>query len=263
MPSFSELVNSSNTSISTYSDDDDWTLNSRYSYYQEYADERFSTINDTKIITVDQSQINITQESNSQFIPFKIKRYWDGVDLNNMSILIYFCNANNNASYSSPINVYYNDDYIKFGWLINSYATAVQGQLKFEIQAAGQNSKGDNYLWKSQINTSLSVLQSLSSSGAIEPDSEWATTFLNNIMQQVQLANSYANTASSSAETASNAANSVTTSIANAKTEIAQEVNQTIGETYYTKSETDEMLSNVEDNIEKATIDEIKTYLNI
>ena len=49
----------------------------RYKVYEKYHDEEFSTIDSLKSISVNASQINITQETNSQYIPFKMPRYWD------------------------------------------------------------------------------------------------------------------------------------------------------------------------------------------
>ena len=87
--------------ISTYSND--------YEYVNGYSrvnhtDERYSTIDDQKNITMDSSQINITQESNSQYIPFKMPRYYDGIDLSEMNIFIrYARGSKTNTGYTSEV----------------------------------------------------------------------------------------------------------------------------------------------------------------
>lgn len=43
---------------------------------------------------MDDSQINLTQEDNSQFIPFEMPRYYDGVDLMQMLIQVHYVNKN-------------------------------------------------------------------------------------------------------------------------------------------------------------------------
>ena len=64
--------------IAAYSE---WTKDDRYDWYDEYTDDKVSTIDKNKNINLDASQINITQETNSQFIPFEMPRYYDGFDL--------------------------------------------------------------------------------------------------------------------------------------------------------------------------------------
>ena len=46
----------------------------RYKWYTKYQDTKYSTLDEQKRITMDAGQVNITQETRSQFIPFKIPR---------------------------------------------------------------------------------------------------------------------------------------------------------------------------------------------
>ena len=79
--SASEISTQENTSGLPYS--------SKYSRYTEYSDPNFSTIDANKNITMDQSQINLTQEENSQYIPFKMFRRYDNIDQLNMTLLMH------------------------------------------------------------------------------------------------------------------------------------------------------------------------------
>lgn len=136
--------------------------NSSYLYYEdEYKDDNFSVVDENKNIVLNQNQINITQEQNSQYIPFKMPRRYDGFDLINTTISIYYVNKNNQYGEDYPVDVYYNDDTIKFAWLVSDKATIVSGVLRFEIHAKGKNNKGNTYIWKTKSIANLNVIQSL------------------------------------------------------------------------------------------------------
>ena len=61
----------------------------KYVKYTEYYDPNFSIIDENKNITLDSSQINLTQEENSQYIPFKMFRRYDNIDQLNMTLLMH------------------------------------------------------------------------------------------------------------------------------------------------------------------------------
>ena len=96
--------------LSTYSTDDikpvalaadadvSFTKSDKYVWYNNYTDEKLSYIDEQKNITVDSSQINISQEENSQFIPFEMDRYYDGIDLTEMLIQIHYINKNKSSN---------------------------------------------------------------------------------------------------------------------------------------------------------------------
>ena len=80
-------------------------------------------------------------------------RRYDGFDLlSNTTIIIHYVNKDGHEGRSNVVNVYYNEEYIRFGWLVNKNATAVEGTLEFEIIAYGVNSNGDEYVWKTKPN---------------------------------------------------------------------------------------------------------------
>lgn len=188
---------------------------SAHKWYSDYTDTSYSTIdNSSKKITVDKSQVNIQQEQNSQFIPFKMARYYDGIDLSEMVITIHFVNAESNDFTSTAVNVCYNASEIRFAWLVDLYATSVAGTLTFEILASG--TKGDlTYVWRTQPNDSLTVVQSLTGNNTIAPTRGWES-YIALITQSVDDAASSASSAKSSADTATaqakNAASSATAS---------------------------------------------------
>ena len=102
------------TNLSTFSTDDvqpvvmeqevvSFVRNNNYVWYNNYTDEKLSYIDEGKNISVDSSQINISQEENSQFIPFEMNRFYDGIDLKDMLIQIHYINQNNEEDFDNFI----------------------------------------------------------------------------------------------------------------------------------------------------------------
>ena len=164
---------------------ENWTKpinSSLYTYYNnEYSDNKVSTVDENKNITLSDSQINLTQEKNSQYIPFQIPRYYDGFDLTKTELSIYWVNEKGAGSTSIPVDVYYSDDKIRFAWLVDDDVTAIAGNIKFEIQARGTNSRGYNYVWKTKSNDGINVLQALEIKSFIEPDQTWQDNFVSRL----------------------------------------------------------------------------------
>ena len=210
-----------NTVLSTvYStDNENWTpVNDKgYEFYDDYYDDDYSIVDLDKNIILSKSQINITQVTNSQYIPFKIPRYFDGFDLTNTKLEFYFVNRIDGFGVDYPINVYYNDEYICFGWLIDDNVTAIDGVVKFEIRAIGANSKGETYRWKTKSNSNMSVLPSLYGTKMIEPSETWKEDFLSIINGQVVLAQDAAKEAKAAAPAAAERAQAAEDAAAEAR----------------------------------------------
>lgn len=250
----SAAVNLMTTSLSdelTAADENEnYTLctDGRYEIYQDYYDDNYSTVDTGKSVTVDKLQRNITQETNSQYMPFKIPRYWDGIDLVDMLIQIRYENTSQKGQIANVINVAYNDSYITFGWLIDSNVTAQAGEITFEIMATGINEKGNSYVWRTQPNGKFTVLEGLNYDGIIEPSDEWYTSFVNMILTHVNDAKQYADSAKASAE-------SIDADLiaANVKNQVSSELNQSITESlkgYYTKTEINAIVDDINTSIE-------------
>lgn len=183
-------------------DTEEYTLctDGRYEVYTKYQDNAYSTVDNLKNIAVDATQINIMQEENSQYMPFRIPRYWDGMDLMDMLIQIrYESIAEKKGKVATVINVASNNTYIRFGWLIDAAVTANAGDIIFEIMATGVNEKGNNYIWRTRPNGKFTVLQGLNYDGIIEPSEDWYTSFVNMILGHVAEAKQYADEAKASA----------------------------------------------------------------
>lgn len=146
-------------------DDGSWQQHQGYVYYSVFSDNNISIINDTKDIQLDGKQFNITQEENSQYIPFEMPRFYDGFDLVDTAISIHYETKSGTHGAQKPINVTYNNEKIRFGWLVDGDATIEAGKLKFEIHAYGVVTGSDNiqrsYVWKTKSNDTLNVIESL------------------------------------------------------------------------------------------------------
>ena len=184
------VLNESKNSLVAYSGEEDWEAitNQNYDFYEEYSDDNISTVDEDKFITLNPNQINITQETNSQYIPFMMPRYYDGFDLATTKLQIYFVNRKGQYGIDYPINVYCSANKIKFAWLVDSNVTMLDGDVKFEIQAIGKNSKGDTYIWKSRPNNEINIIKSLTGTFFIQPDETWQEDFIARINGQVVLA---------------------------------------------------------------------------
>lgn len=217
-----------------------WTKSDKYDWYDEYTDDKVSTIDKHKNITVDASQINITQEENSQYIPFEMPRYYDGFDIaEKTTIWVHYCTRDGYQKEDKVINVQYDEATIKFGWLVDGKATHISGELKFDIRAYGVNSRGNAYVWKTKPYEKLTVVQSLSDNSTIELDDSWVQELVTDIAENVAIQIGEVQVADQVAA-AQRAAARAEAAADNAQTTINTALND-----YYTKNDVDEMVSNV------------------
>ena len=198
----------------------------RYEVYTEYTDDAVSEVDKHKNITVNEEQCNLTQEENSQYVPFKLPRYWDGVDLMTKLIQFHYVNINGGSGISTAVNVRFNDSYIICGWLINNSVTAVAGDVTFEITATGTNEKSADYRWRTRPNGKFTVLEALSYDGIIEPSDDWYAGFVKSMQEYTTKAAESARSAQDYADQSKSNLDQVT-QITETFTTNAQEVKET------------------------------------
>lgn len=221
--------------------DNDFSRSGEYTWYDDFSDNDFSTVNQNKEITVNPNQVNITQENNSQVIPFEMPRYYDGVDLMKMTIQVHYVNAKNEENYAAPVNVSYNSEKIRFYWMVSDSATVKEGNLQFEIMAVGaitipNTNTTKNYLWRTRPNSQLTVLKALSGIAMTDPTGDdWYTQFLSTMSQKVGEAQTAASNAAQSAQEAQAVVNGLSDTLAS----------------YYTKEEVDGFVKLIQDDISK------------
>ena len=215
--------------IAAYAGDDgSWQQHPDYVYYSVFSDDNISVIDESKSIRLDGNQFNITQEENSQYIPFEMPRYYDGFDLAQTAISIHYETRSGRHGASQPINVTYNDDKIRFGWLVDSNATLDPGKLTFEIHAygtiAGNDGVSRGYLWKTKSNETLNVIQSLCDCENIitEIDDSWVQELVTQVAESVadQIANAQIGSQVVAAENAADRAERAATNASNTATSV-------------------------------------------
>lgn len=205
-----------------------FTKDPKYPWYEGFDEERMSYVDDGKNIVVHNSCINLSQEENSQYIPFEMERYYQGIDLTEMMLQIYFVNSDSHANYDTPINVTYSDYYIRFGWLVDKNATFVSGKLTFEIRAIGTIKDKDgntyDYVWKTRPNSQINIEKSLHGHEVFTPDENWYHSLVKVIneksekveddMHEAQLSEQHAKTSETNAKTSENKAKTSETNAA-------------------------------------------------
>ena len=170
MPSVDELLNSSSVN------DEEFQRLTKYVLAADYDDEQGPVEVNGRSIGDLSNQISVEGEDNSQYIQFLMPRYYDGIDLTEMLINIHYELSDGQGSNDYPVNAYYSDAHIKFGWIIPQQAVSYSGEVSFCIFAAGtKNYK--NYVLKTEtkkytVKSGLDV-----DGGMIEPDENWYLNF--------------------------------------------------------------------------------------
>ena len=118
-------------------ENDNLPYSDKYTRYTEYYDSNFSIIDENKNITLDQSQINLTQEENSQYVPFKMFRRYDNVDQLNMTLLMHCVTPIGGDVYVTPVNVQYDDTYLYFGVILPASVCATKGNATVDLVDSG------------------------------------------------------------------------------------------------------------------------------
>lgn len=233
-----------------------WIIDDKYTRFNNCRDEKVSVIDENKNITIDPSQINLSQEINSQFITFEMRRYYDGFDLTDMAISIHYIRSDKTHGSTIPVNVEYNDEKIRFTWKVDDQVTCVVGNLKFEIHADGlivdNTGMAHAYRWKSRVTEKFNILPSLCGDGcedSIVITNNWVQDIVTSvtekvadkvvdaqISEQVSAAESYAAQAEASAlEAASAAQNAVEDILINGKYATEEYVNEAVADIDVTK----------------------------
>ena len=231
---------------------DDYEYVSGYSRV-DHVDEKYSTVDDQKNITMDSSQINITQETNSQYIPFRMPRYYDGIDLSQMTIFIRYNRASDtsNKGYTHKVvNVRRNSQYICFGWLVDKAITSQVGDVRFQIEATGkvnetssngQTTTSIDYKWMTKPVGRINIMQGLigddSEIEVVPGGGEWET-YENRIVAYVNEAKQAADTVSGLTSRVSDVESKAFQNASN-----ITDLSTNLQSNYYTKTATNQQIS--------------------
>ena len=141
-----------------------------------------------KNVTVGDIGKIVMGETNSQEIEFSIKRYYDNVDLLDKDFYIIF-QTKGGIFKVDAIDKAYNDDEIRFSWLMNEDATMYPGKIIATVQLEGVDEKDKTYVMKT-MNFSVNVEEALCEYGADGVYRTWATDIETRIIKLESIASS-------------------------------------------------------------------------
>lgn len=129
-------------------------------------------------------EISVKGEAISQYVEFRLDRYYDGIDLLGMLFNIHY-EKDSYGGENRPVNVRYNDTKMILGWAIPSAAVKESGILNMCIWATG-NLYDDTYVWKTKpksytVNDGLTIAENIA-----EPDDNWYVQFVNELETKIQ-----------------------------------------------------------------------------
>ena len=189
----------------TLGETEEWVKSDKYMDYPEYQDEEYTYIEGRTIGDIT-AQISVQGESYSQYISFMIDRYYDGIDLTGMSIWIHYELKDGSGSEDSPVNVEYNSNAIRFGWIIPEKATQQSGDIKIGVWVNGTAPNTKPYILKTKEKIYTIHQGLIPGSGITQPDQNWFENFVVQIDSKVSTAQGYANDAQASKTAAAGSA---------------------------------------------------------
>ena len=125
-------------------------------------------------------------ETNSQEIEFSIKRYYDNVDLLDKDFYIIY-QTKGGIFKSEAIDKAYNDEEIRFNWLVDENATMYSSPITACVQIQGTDELGKTYVLKSGL-FKINVEESLGEYGQDGIYRTWALDIENRIVALEQIA---------------------------------------------------------------------------
>ena len=126
-----------------------------------------------KNVTVGDIGKIVQGETNSQEVEFSIPRFYDNVDLLDKNFYILY-QTKGGVFKVDAIDKAYNDEEIRFSWLMNEDATMYPGKILATVQLEGTDEQGKTYIMKT-MNFSVNVEEALCEYGADGVYRTWAT----------------------------------------------------------------------------------------
>lgn len=126
-----------------------------------------------KNVTVGDIGKIVQGENNSQEVEFSIPRYYDNVDLLDKKFNILY-QTKGGIFKVEAIDVAYNDEEIRFNWLMDENATMYPGKIVATVKIEGKDEQDKDYVMKT-MNFSVNVEEALCEYGADGVYRTWAT----------------------------------------------------------------------------------------
>lgn len=152
-------------------DPEEFTLYDGYPISPQYKENVCVDISDRKIASLS-GQSSVSGESNSQYIEFKMERYYDGIDIMTKRLQVVYEVARDTAGVSTPVNVRYSKQSIILGWVIPAEAVPKASTIRVALTAIGTEDE-KTYIWKT-LPISYAITEGIQMSGAVpEIDVTW------------------------------------------------------------------------------------------
>ena len=166
--------------------DEQWELLEGYDVKDFYSDDQgYVRISGKQIENISEN-ISVSGEDNSQYIEFRMNRFYDGIDLSKMILSIHY-EGDGSGDESPIINAYRNSDEIKFGWAIPATATQYN-EIEFCVWARGSLEDDSSYVLKTLPKT-YKINRGLILGGEIpEPTNNWYLNFVRTMDAKVSVA---------------------------------------------------------------------------
>lgn len=177
----------------------DWQPLQEYDTNNEYNDDAQEISVTDRDIGEIISQTSTKGENISQLLTFVMPRKPDGYDLIKTTIKVHYEVDSPLhgilAGDSAPINAFYNNESIKFSWLVPSNATIEALEIRFMIYAVGPN----DYVFKTKPKAYM-IEDTLDIGGQLPiPDDNWYLDFIRRMDEKVKEAKNAAETAAQDA----------------------------------------------------------------
>lgn len=183
-----------------------------YTRYSEYEDANIHEIGKDRSVPEVTCE-TMRGDTNSQYITFQMPRYYDGVDLTTKQIMVRWFNDDNVAvggSYADICDARYNEEFIRFAWLLDYAVTEHPGPVVFTFQTIGANETQNSYVWKTKQGK-LTVTDNLDNgAGGDKPTEDWFTKLMARIDEMYRAAQT-AEEAAASANGSKEACDTATT----------------------------------------------------
>ena len=118
----------------------------------------------------------VAGDTNSNILTFEINRYYDGVDLYEKDIR--FIVSNKNGIFTeTAVNEQYNDELLRFSWILSFAVTQYNDDVKAAIEFFGKTDEGYNYSLKT-VPFTIHVENSIDATDiTVEPPTNWFVDF--------------------------------------------------------------------------------------
>lgn len=180
---------------------EEWTKLPDYKEKDVYSDMDYTVDLQNKTIQSLEDNVSTFGEQNSQYISFMLDRFYDGVDLKDMRFRVQYELDDGVGSVDNLVNGYYNEEYLKFGWVVPIEATQLSGTIKVMLFCTGTLLEEDYILKTKPIE--YTIHNTLPIGGGIpKPDENWFLSFVTDMDEKVATAQGYADSANQASQSA-------------------------------------------------------------